>query len=1053
MKLPMLPSNETILEYNNNYSEWYDYRGRCCHRRLFTVQCKRTHADCFVNPHHCHTSDLFCCNTNVATGLDGGSVFYCTCYVSKNTFEEDGEHFNKAAHDMALKLNETVLEDNGGVENEEQNNRKKGLRAVIGAVLMATNAHVVAAPMAAYLVRNGSRFSFSHDFTFTYIGDFHKEGVPDFNIDADEDGRIFLKSRVSNYIQRPVELESLCLYDFLTEYTTCRAKKGSLEWAGEHVSNGNLKVSRLKKERVPMISHLDFVSTKIFSGRDIATELIQEEPDVVQVAMEKHARQIATAFVPFRTLNNLSYNGRFLPIVQQYIANDSFSQRALSVMTNIQICHNSIVSGRPKDPLERVTEEPQYASANVFDNDAEDAEVNAAAEEAWEEVLSNLSNYVAGGETTIRDAFNRLCVDSRIINMAGSNRCGVDCVKKPSIDVTKNVIVTGQTQNTQQHVTGATNRLPSKHGLMELSVTITNRNVDGNATNDLVVTGTLPNIRLHADTLFGDDEDQKRAFESILSAFFVKVHERAMNDISVRTDTVALNRIVSHFKKVNRSGPYVVLLHGPGGTGKSHVIKQVINYAKRAFVNMGVVFDKRTIVVTAITGSAAVSIRGETTCSAACLKHSRITTATQEEYRNTYMFICDEISFAGKDVPPELHSKLKEIMESTEVYGNIPMVYAGDFTQLKPVRQKPLYLLKDPVPEFHEWVHTMLELKTNHRFKNDPRWGQMLLRCREQGLSTHDVGILNRRVVDSVYGPSSTDLPDDLVYVSKTNVDKAAINSAIFVEHVRHTHSMNEFVTPPNHTICVRAGDLEWKKARTKREYYKFNQEAKDIFYTCCSDAHVKENGKCYDPMLKLYHGRPLCISENLDVSNCIANGTMCVFEGVVFNDGIAPSDLDVILVDGYFVRCADVCQIKCIRVKVLDGQEEGTELIMDLEPITRTCMVHFPIPFDGVLTSKTARVWKRMKMKQFPVNTANCRTCHKLQGRTIKNLFISNWSYVGNWLYVCLSRCTTINGLFFRSNLDWAKCKGMSDECLEFLNRWRREKQIPPKHEPSIWL
>ena len=1052
MKLPMMPCDETSLEYDDHYTEWYDYRGRPKHRRMFTVKCKRTHGDCFVNPHHQHSSDLFDCNTNVATGLDGGSVFYCTCYVSKNTFEEDGEHFNKAARDMAIKLNETVQEGTDGDGNEEQNNnRKRGLRAVIGSVLMATNAHVVAAPMASYLVRHGSRFSFSHDFAFTYLRDFHKDGVPDFNIDSDENGRIFLKSRVTNYLQRPTELENVCLYDFLCQYTTCRANKGSLEWAGEHVSNGNLKVSRLKKDRVPIINHLDFSSTKVFTGRDIAVEDIDDEPDVIQVAMEKHARNIVTAFIPFRTLNNLTDDGRFLPILQHYMLNKLFSDNALSVIQNIQICHNSIVAGRPKDPLERATDEPHFVTGGN-QNEQDEEEVNAAAEEAWEEVLSNMSNLLGDGEYLLRDGANRLRVDSKIINLAGSNKCGMECVKKPAVDVTKNVVGLTPTQSSSQSTGNWTSTVPSKLSLVELSVTVTNRNVDGSTTNDLVVTGTLQNIRLHADVLFEGDEDQKRAFESILSAFFVKVHERAKDDIVSRTDSVSLNRITSHFKKVNRSGAYVVLLHGPGGTGKSHVIKQVINYAKRAFLNMGLLFDKRTIVVTAVTGSAAVSIRGETTCSAACLKHSRIPTDVQDEYRHTYMFICDEISFAGKSTPEELHVKLKEIMESHEIYGGLPMVYAGDFTQLKPVRQKPLYLLKEPVPEFHDWVHTMLELKTNHRFKNDRRWGEMLLRCREEGLSMEDVCTLNRRVVDSVHGPSSAALPDDLVYVTKTNIDKAAINSAIFFEHVKNTHFKNEQVPPPFHTICIRAGDLEWRKARTKREFYAFKQDAKDIFHSCCSDAHVKENGKCYDPMLKLYYGRPLCISENLDVSNCVANGTMCSFEGIVLKEGIAMSELDIIVMDGYYVRCADICQVQSIKVKILDGQDEGIELYMDLEPITRTCMVHFPVPFDGGLTSKTTRVWKRMKMKQFPINTANCRTCHKLQGRTIKNLFISNWAYVGNWLYVCLSRCTTIGGLYFRNQLDWSKCKGMSEECQEFLSKWRRDKKVPPKHEPTIW-
>ena len=173
---------------------------------------------------------------------------------------------------------------------------------------------------------------------------------------------------------------------------------------------------------------------------------------------------------------------------------------------------------------------------------------------------------------------------------------------------------------------------------------------------------------------------------------------------------------------MNKAGQYIVLLHGPGGTGKSHVIKHVITYAKQFMTNMNCIFDKRTIVVTALTGSAAVSIRGETTHSAACLNNRKIPESKIAEYKGTYMFICDEISFAGQSLPKKLNSNLNRFMEKDNLhgkYGGLPMVFAGDFTQLKPVNQYPLYLVDSVVTEFHIYIHTMMELRTNHRFKND----------------------------------------------------------------------------------------------------------------------------------------------------------------------------------------------------------------------------------------------------------------------------------------------------------------------------------------------
>jgi hypothetical protein len=47
--------------------------------------------------------------------------------------------------------------------------------------------------------------------------------------------------------------------------------------------------------------------------------------------------------------------------------------------------------------------------------------------------------------------------------------------------------------------------------------------------------------------------------------------------------------------------------------------------------------------------------------------------------------------------------------------GGVDVVFAGDFTQLTPVKGKPIYLEKDFII-WDDWVHTFLELKTNHRF-------------------------------------------------------------------------------------------------------------------------------------------------------------------------------------------------------------------------------------------------------------------------------------------------------------------------------------------------
>jgi hypothetical protein len=82
----------------------------------------------------------------------------------------------------------------------------------------------------------------------------------------------------------------------------------------------------------------------------------------------------------------------------------------------------------------------------------------------------------------------------------------------------------------------------------------------------------------------------------------------------------------------------------------------------------------------------------------------------------------------------------------------------------------------------------------------------------------------------------------------------------------RATHSTNPLVPPPEHTICIKASKLQWWKSISprKKEYKEFNELSKDILHDCVGEAHVKSSGnsKTYDPLLKLYYGRPLMITR-----------------------------------------------------------------------------------------------------------------------------------------------------------------------------------------------
>jgi AAA domain len=95
----------------------------------------------------------------------------------------------------------------------------------------------------------------------------------------------------------------------------------------------------------------------------------------------------------------------------------------------------------------------------------------------------------------------------------------------------------------------------------------------------------------------------------------------------------------------------IAFLNKAGGTGKSHVIKCLVKYAKQLCHNLDMRYTRRTIVVTALTGAAAVGIRGETSHSGIALdKQTPPTMEEIKEWKHAYMVIVDEISFGGKKI-------------------------------------------------------------------------------------------------------------------------------------------------------------------------------------------------------------------------------------------------------------------------------------------------------------------------------------------------------------------------------------------------------------------
>jgi hypothetical protein len=79
-----------------------------------------------------------------------------------------------------------------------------------------------------------------------------------------------------------------------------------------------------------------------------------------------------------------------------------------------------------------------------------------------------------------------------------------------------------------------------------------------------------------------------------------------------------------------------------------------------------------------------------------------------------------------------------------------------------------------------------------------------------------------------------------------------------------------------------------------------------------------------------------------------------------------------------------------------------------------------WPVPERMLVAGETSRTEQvHMKFWQFPIVRNTCTTGHKLQGKTVTQIFIYNWGYkCTNWPYVVLSRVTEMKGVFLKTPL-----------------------------------
>lgn len=423
-----------------------------------------------------------------------------------------------------------------------------------------------------------------------------------------------------------------------------------------------------------------------------------------------------------------------------------------------------------------------------------------------------------------------------------------------------------------------------------------------------------------------------------------------------------------------------------------------MTYAKEFSRHIGYCFHAGSIRLTALTGSAATEIKGDTTAREfGLMKKTNPTQDDINDFVDTRLCVVDEISFASYNQGlSKLNENLRCLTQCcTRTYGDVPIVFLGDYCQLETIGGDTIFSHENSV-YWEQALTSMVELKGTHRYSKCPDLQNIMPGLRDTGMSPEALKLFNSRVVDHV----NVKLPNiaEAKFAVFHNKNRCEYNTTVMMSYLKEHHTGCDEHNIPKTAIVIKAS-TSWTRTSQKLTF----GQRKVLFENCRDSDIVDGHNKHCDPMLTLFTGCQMMGTSNDDVRNGVANGTTSLFKKVVFKPGKKPTPMKLY---GYWIYSVDAEDVEHLLMEWHESRFEGRFIVKARSSGFR---VAFPIVEDG----RKMKVKTGISLFQFPLLLNHATTGHKLQGKSLDTLIIAEWSRLKNWAYVVLSRVRSLAGLY----------------------------------------
>ena len=427
--------------------------------------------------------------------------------------------------------------------------------------------------------------------------------------------------------------------------------------------------------------------------------------------------------------------------------------------------------------------------------------------------------------------------------------------------------------------------------------------------------------------------------------------------------------------------PYRVFLSGPGGVGKSHVIKLIHSDTVKFLKLSGTVQPDDVIVLLAApTGVAAFNIGGMTLHSALLLGRSKYTgfqplgrdklNSLRTKLSHLMLVIIDEVSMVGSNMLLEIHKRLQQIKGVSDdvTFGGVSILAVGDLYQLPPVGQPLLFsTVSDGYAQLYGsgslWIDEfqMIELDEIMRQRGDSTFSELLCRVRTNSCTSADIDILRSREI----APDDPNYPTNALHVYRLNADVDSRNSLMLN---KLASSSQQYVINASDSVAGQTSHICLSNLSDKRS----------------------ETGGLHG-VLKLAIGARVMLTANVDVSDGLVNGARGEVVDIITN---TENNVTKVLVK-------------------FDNDQVGLKTIQS-SPYRTTFPNAVPIGKHEVMFFAKQKRGSEITRVQFPLTLAWATTIHKVQGLTLDEIVVNmkGGRFSPGQAYVAFSRVKTLQGL-----------------------------------------